>query len=284
MAAPRISYNEYSYPVSRLDILLDHLITIGKKYPLSFNRKEFSEAIGATPTSNGPETKLKDMVEFGLISKNDQIYVITDLGKAIIKNEDRTNAIEKIIKQIALWDLLYQRVGKKPTKDAFAVAFQQITHAENDVINRDLIRLWNSYTNDFACSTKTPPYSTRSAILGKQRISQSKKNRQTLRRGATVPFPDELTGIAPPKPNQTPIEKKGDLTGKKSSQDRVSTSVRLEGKLTVEYGSVKIEVKDESTLTMAMLLLITKASELNQQGIMSNVVLTMQKGDSQMEN
>ena len=276
MAAARIRYNEFSYPVSRLDILLDHLITVSKKYPSSFNRKEFTEMIGATPASNGPQSKLLDMIEFGLLSKNDQTYTITDLGNKVIQNVERTATIEKIIRKIPLWDQIFQRAGKKPTKDEFVTVFQQITHAETTIITRDSSRLWNSYISDLSCLTKTPPYSTRSAILGKQRIQKFPEKSPTPApkevpinsidtaskevelyqppRDAMAPPPPPLAVPKSPKKIEDIYTKPEDLI----FTNRGEITVK---KLSFNSDGYTLEVKDEASYLLARVFLESKRKQ-----------------------
>jgi len=256
MAAARIRYNEYSYPVSRLDILLDHLIAVSKKYPLSFNRMEFTAEIGATPASNGPQSKLTDMIEFGMLNKNDQTYTISDWGKSVIQNVERSATIEKMVRKIPLWDQLFQKVGKKPTKDEFAKAFQQITRVDAAVITKDLTRIWNSYTGDFSCLNKTPPFSTRSAILGKKRIPKGVKITQVPK-----------TEFSPIKVSVHPriIPVPQDQTNNVDSAQSKSTQTvwpPLNEPLIIEIGSVKFEAKDASSIRFARFLIDVKENGL----------------------
>jgi hypothetical protein len=275
------TYGDYVITETRLGLLLDHIITVGKKYPVSFDKKQFTESIGATPSSNGPADKLRDMIRYGLLSKNNQKYIISDLGKAVIHGGiERANAIDTIIRKIPLWVKLNDAVGPKPKIDAFTKAVKQITHADNGVIKKNINSLWNAFSKDIACKTKTPPYSNVSAILGKRRIpkdvQKSPDTNISPQREVTVPAPTQIgeSPISVPA-NQSYVEKKEvetieeklpkneKITGVSEDRTGLTEYLPLNEKLAIELGSsIKFEVKDASTIAVARFLIRAKEDGL----------------------
>ena len=244
-------YGKFTVTGTRLGILLDHVIAVNREHSGAFDRKQFTEVIGASPTSNGPAEKLNDMIDFGLLSKDDRGYAITDLGGASIHSDkvERIAAIEKIIRKIPLWDLLLDSIGQNPDRETFAQALEQNLPNEDVPVTRNLDRLWHAYLEDVSCITKTPPYSKGSALLGRQKNMRghSSKNVKSPKKNAT----QFETSIEQNQMTDTP-------------KDRTSSIEHglFKEPLIIEFGSMKFEVKDPLSIRFARLLIEAKEDGL----------------------
>ncbi len=237
-------YGEYAVTGTRLGILLDHLTAVDKKYSGAFDRKQFTDVIGASPTSNGPAEKLKDMVEFGLLLKDTWGYVITDIGKAAIHGEgvEKNATIEKIIRTIPLWNQLLNAIGNNPDRKVFLQAFERIVHLNEPISKRNLDRLWHAYLEDISCITKTPPYSRGSALLGRQKnlkVSSKLKIKKSLEKNVLQ--------------SKIPNDRSQTVSTPQSRPRSVGRTPFT--KITLDVGGIKFEVKDASSIMVARFLL-----------------------------
>jgi hypothetical protein len=168
--AMRTLWGDYTIPAGRIGKVLDHLITVVKNHPSSFTKADFVREIGAAPKSNGPADKLRDMISYGLIEDKVQMYVITELGKSAISKDpnERPKSIERIVRNIPLWNLLINASGFKQPFDVFSKNAHKII-ANDPTLDNSLHQLYNAYIEDITCISKTPPYTKVSKNLGKQR-------------------------------------------------------------------------------------------------------------------
>jgi len=256
----RTAWEQYIIPRTRLAILLDSLIELHKSYPKEpFTRSEFVLTLHLSLSSGGPDHKLISLRQFGLIDRDvtQTKYIITDLGRTIVSSDgsERVVSIEKAIKKVAIWDHLLKTVGTVVTDDKFIPAFKSFTGASDNEIEENIAWLKSAYTSDIACINRTPPFSEWTARVSKRQKRSHGSNaplNKAPRKEHIINFPQDLTHFA------------------------------IKEKLTVEYGSFKFEVKDESTFMMAMLLLLARKNELVRQGLTSEIVVTVQKGDPTM--
>lgn len=251
-------YGNYLVPAARVGIVLDHLIAVVKKHPKTFSKDEFVEEIGASPSSNGPSDKLRDMIRYGLIARSDGQYTITELAKAAISDNpsERAAAKEKVIRNIEIWNLLLEKVGTHPTVEIFTQAVQQI--ADKTIEQRDINRMWYSYNEDIACISKNPPYSNRSAILGKQRKPKIRR-KHNFTPEVSAPEVKKLDIQLPHTQNNRQSEKLSELP---EPWGNLLKYLINKEKLLVEFGSVKFEVKDNQSLKLAKALIAAKEGSL----------------------
>jgi hypothetical protein len=242
MAMPTI-FGEYHIPAARAGKVLDHLITVVKNHPASFTKADFVREIGAVVTSNGPADKLRDMIAYGLIVDNVQTYGITELGKVAISvnAKERSSAVEKVVRNIPLWNLFINASGIKQTFDTFKKnAHQFITNDPN--LDTNIHRLYTAFVEDVACISKTPPYTKISKNLGKPR----KHSHQTK------PSYEEI-------PTKLHIETTPQST---SSAVKIFPNGLSNVRLILEFDGGKFEVKDALSIMIAKGLITVKESEL----------------------
>lgn len=240
-------YGEYSIVITRLGLIIDHLIEVSKKYPTVFNRDQFMEITGLGQSSTAD--KLKDFELYGLVHRNknrkNRTYTISKLGQAIIRGGDeRTSAIDTVVKSVPLWDQLLKTIGKKPNKTAFANAFKQITKVDDKILSENIGRLWYAYTDDISCMTKSPPFSKWSSVFRETRIPARvlgpsiKHVTPQKEEMAEIPEPTEKTQASEPTTQSLEKEKNVETT-----EERLP---RLPSKYgVIEYKGHRFDIKDE---------------------------------------
>jgi hypothetical protein len=259
-------YGSYTVPAARVGIVLDHLREVAKNHSISFSKEEFIHDIGAVPSSNGPADKLRDMIQYGLIMRDDHgLYKITDLGKAAISDtvEEKSLAITNVIRNVPLWDKLSTSLGTKTTMELFANAVKQIVGLDDKEFAENIHRLWYAYTEDIKCITKTPPYSSKSAILGKRRVPKHQENQTPISHTVnSIPQnePECYFPEAPIQPvvGETEAEKQKETPPK---QDILAFFERGEiavKKLTFNADGLVVEVKDVPSYYLAQVFLQAK--------------------------
>ncbi len=252
-------WGKYIIPRKRLSILLDHLITIMKTYPsYTFSRDEFVKAIGLSHSSSGPDEKIVSMEQFGLITKDrfSNKYIVSELGKDVIVSHgnERIIAIEKVIRNIPLWDQLLKIVGTDVTNEKFVPAFKAITEVTDNEIVENLTQLKYAYTDDIACIQKNPPFSTWSIKVGKPRQTMIQKGLK-------------YTVNSQKKP-ESPIIQEGAIF----ETQKIPQPIKWTFKLSSEMGNFQLEIYDKPTYNMALTLLqtiknqIERRSEVPQMG------------------
>jgi hypothetical protein len=125
---PRVGM--YTYPLFRLNALLGTTKTLHEKFGnKDFTREHVAQVLGQKPTSGGLSQKLADLKAYGLISDSQSRYTVTDLGiKATFGREaERTNALDKAVRNVPLWKAIYEKCGKDPLADTFDLDLAEIT-------------------------------------------------------------------------------------------------------------------------------------------------------------
>jgi len=164
-------YGDFKITGIRLRTALDTVIMLNERSITSFDKEQFYKITKSAPSSHGPVDKLVDMVRFGLLEKTAQTFTITQMGHDFLKSTgtERQKIVEKIIRNISLWNKLLDAIGKNPTLDEFSINVRDITKANADLIERNLSRLYSAYNGDLECISKTPPYGTVSPLIGRVR-------------------------------------------------------------------------------------------------------------------
>jgi len=242
--------------------------------------KQFIEAIGARPNSQGPPEKQKDMLRIGLSDMNtDQhrlVYSTSAFGKRITRGnpEERSAAIKEGFLKTPLWAELHKRLGTTFTEQQFIETVKQITGV-NDATIKDLHQLQFAYISDIGCVGRSYPFSKKSG-LGKSKRSpkqiqnpiqpqtQTEKPRLVLKRSV----PSEQ-----PVPTKEKDDKEISMSEKPRSDDSTTAvSQDLIGlaeylppteKVMIEFGKVKFELRDESSIALAKVLIRVKEKGLH---------------------
>jgi hypothetical protein len=224
---------------TRLRTALDTEIMLNEKSIKFLNKERFYEITGSAPSSHGPIDKLNDMIRFGLLTKSNQTFTITALGEEFLKSsgEERAKAVEKIIRNIPLWNKLLDTVGNNPSLDTFSTHIRAITQAKPEIIDRNLTRLHSAYLGDIECIHKKPPYGKPSPLTGRTRASLSGEwffDEKKVHKG--TPQPDDTL----PDPS---IE------------------------MSIKYGDHNVIVKDELSYRFAEQVMVMIRKELVRRGV-----------------
>ena len=222
---------------TRLRTALDTEIMLNEKTITSFNKEQFYAITGSAPSSHGPIDKLNDMVRFGLLSKTNQTFSITPLGEEFLKSSggERAKIIEKIIRNISLWNKLLDTVGKNPSLNTFSSQIRVITQASPELIDRNLTRLHSAYLGDIECINKSPPYGKVSPLIG--RTKESKPLHTSTSNNEFIEDYDVSDVIV------EPIE------------------------MSITFGNQHIDIKDELTYRFAEQMMIVIKRELARRGV-----------------
>jgi len=230
-------YGEYVITGTRLRTALDTEIMLKKNSLPSVNKEEFYKITRSAPSSHGPVDKLNDMVRFGLRTKNNQNYVITTLGEEFLKSdgEERAKIVERIVRNIPLWNKLLDNIGRNPSLDAFSDQVRAITQAKPDIIDRNLTRLYSAYIGDVECTHKSPPYGKVSPLLGR-----TKETKQLLH------VPEVFT----------PLE-----------NFDISEAISDPVDMSITFGDHRVDIKDELTYRFAEQMMVMIKRELARRGV-----------------
>jgi hypothetical protein len=227
-------YGEFKITGIRLRTALDTAIMLHEKSITSFNKEQFYKITESAPSSHGPIDKLVDMVRFGLLVKNDQNLVITPLCDEFLKSsgEERSKIIERIIRNIPLWNKLLDTVGKNPAMDKFSSSVRDLTKANSDLIDRNLTKLYSAYIGDIDCINKSPPYGVTSPLKG--------RTRGTGKSQRSVDYVDDydVSDVTVP-----PIE------------------------MSINFGDHRVDIKDELTYRFAEQTMVMIRRELARRGV-----------------
>jgi len=185
------------------------------------------------------------MVRFRVLFKQNQTFTVTELGQAFLHSDgaERPKVTEKIIRNIPLWNALLDMMGPNPSLEQFSVQVRQITQANNDLIDRNLTRLFSAYIGDVECIHKTPPYGKVSPLTGKTRPSkemQSSSDPYCNNRVKSNPFvSDEPDNTLP------------------------DTTI----KMSITYGTHHVEITDELSYRFAEQMMVMIKKELVRRGV-----------------
>ena len=120
----------YTYPLFRLNALLKDTKTLHEKFgKKEFTRDHVAQVLNQKPTSGGLSQKLADLKAYGLISNTQARFTVTDVGiKATFGNEsEKSEALDKAVRNISLWMIIYEKCGKDPLVDTFNLELAEIT-------------------------------------------------------------------------------------------------------------------------------------------------------------
>jgi hypothetical protein len=151
----------YTYPLFRLNALLGTTKTLHEKFGnKDFTREHVAQVLNQKPTSGGLSQKLADLKSYGLISDSQSRYTVTDLGiKATFgRDAERTAALDKAVRNIPLWKVIYEKCGKDPLADTFDLDLAEITGITAPESKNVANSVRKSYIEDikYLLTVKTP--------------------------------------------------------------------------------------------------------------------------------
>jgi hypothetical protein len=232
-------YGDFVITGTRLRTVLDTEIMLNEMAITSLDKDKFYVITGSAPSSHGPIDKLNDMVRFGLLTKTNQNFTITPLGYEFLNSseQERSKVVDKIIRNIPLWNTLLDMIGENPNLEAFSNTIREITQASPEIINRNLTRLHSAYLGDVECIHKKPPYGKPSPLTGRTRSA--------------------------PKGEWFYPEKKG-YKGIHPSDD-IPPNPSIE--MSIRYGDHNVIIKDELSYRFAEQVMMMIRKELVRRGI-----------------
>ncbi len=234
-------------PGIRLGILLDHLIALYKVYPNDeFTRNQFRDALNLKPGSSGIADKVKDMLAFGLLEKDEKelkYYLSVPLGKNVVNSTDteRPLIIERIVAHIPLWDQFIALFNKDTNIGdlKFISALKEVAGVV-DLPEKRMAHIKWAYIEDVKCINKRPPYSKFSKNIGKIHIYPKSREIQ----------------IALPAIKE------------QSTKPATITNIPHKGyKVSSEYGEFQIWVRDEPSYLVALQMLTAIKKDLESNGV-----------------
>ena len=147
---PRVG--SYTYPLFRLNSLLKETKTLYEKFgEKEFTRDRVAQVLGQKATSGGLSQKLADLKSYGLISNTSGRFTVTDVGiKATYPaNElERTDSLDKAVRNISLWRAIYEKGGKDPLADTFNLELAEITGITHSESQNVAVSIRKSYIED----------------------------------------------------------------------------------------------------------------------------------------
>ena len=273
-----MSKYEHATIYTRLGLECDHIIEVGKKYPTKFTRSQFSQVTRLGSSSTGD--KLRDMEDYGLVQRDDTTfyYTITKIGLAIIAGGvERKSAILAAINNVPLWAQLINSIGRTPSQETFDKTIKglpQYAHFDRETLNK----LWFAYNYDISCLTKEPPYSEWTLKARKPRRKHLQRQEPLIEHN--IPIEEEK--VEPTEP--TVITQTAEQTLQSNDQEKTEEIPSVENnekitvvsqdliglaeylpsteKVTFEFGRVRFELKDESSIALAKVLINVKEKGL----------------------
>lgn len=141
----------YSIPKYRLVSLLDDTKRMYERFKSDENSNDLiASFLGHSPTSGGFFQKLADLRAFGLIEGRGGKSKVTKLGidATLGINNERNLALAKIVKNIPLWGILYEKYGKEIHVDNFWIDVEKITGIERVDAQKNAEYIRNAYNED----------------------------------------------------------------------------------------------------------------------------------------
>lgn len=91
--------------------------------------EHIAQALGHKPKSGGFNQKIADLKAYGLIDGSRGSYQVSDTGsKATFGNKvEMDDALDKAVKRIDLWRIIYEKCGKEPDQETFWIDLAEIT-------------------------------------------------------------------------------------------------------------------------------------------------------------
>jgi hypothetical protein len=122
----------YTIPNNRLRTLIEDAKKVYEKFPNEEVEAEFiAHTLDNSPTSGAFKQKLADLRSYGLLEGRGKIR-ISELGKKVTygHEDEKREAFEKIIKNIPLWGIFFDKYGVSIKEDNFWVDLAKITGLE----------------------------------------------------------------------------------------------------------------------------------------------------------
>jgi hypothetical protein len=302
-------------PISRLPVLLkdaDRLYEINKNQ--AFPVKKMIEDLGSNPRSSSVPTKIPDLKSFGLLEGNYKGLRITELGQKVLQidNTQRSIFLDKIVRNIRLWDVFQNNGGNDITTDTVIRLLIQETGVSEGEARERAIEIKNAFLQDVKCITDFEPQQ-RSKLTFETPQTQGQNLQESPVKVpletteiplahveshvATLPQKPQIdVTIMNPKPaaaktqieqivqptypskeiepsvqtktETNSLEEESKSPGKITivSQDLIGLAKYLPSteKITIEFGSVKFELRDESSIALAKVLIQVKENGLLQ--------------------
>lgn len=124
----------YSIPSYRLESLLADVKKIYDQFQGGETTKEFiAHTLGHSPTSGGFYQKMADLKAYGLIEGRGDKVKVSDLGKMVTYETtaaEKNQAFVRIVNNIPLWKILYEKYGVNIKDEGFWIDLAQITALE----------------------------------------------------------------------------------------------------------------------------------------------------------
>ena len=235
-------YGQFKITGIRLRTILDTVIMLNEKSFTTFSKDQFYNITKSALSSHGPIDKLVDMGRFGLLEKTEHFtFEITPLGEEFLKSsgEERSKIIERIFRNIPLWNELFDTIGKNPSIETFSSKVREITQASPELIDRNLARLYSAYNGDIECINKTPPYGVMSPLIGRTKLSRDTRK--------IIHNENRIIPLSNNEPDNTPPD----------------TTI----KMSITYGSRDIPIVDELSYRFAEQVMVMIRKELARRGV-----------------
>jgi|GEM_PF-2915487 len=267
-------YGDVPIFYTRLGVTADAYLDVSEVYYPSFTREQFAELTGLGESSI--RDKLRDMEKYGFVERDKKTYTSTKRGIAIkTGGPERQAAMWEAINLEPLWVGAIRAIGDKPERGVFDRWLKGLNEEYNNFSQEILDNIWSAFVSDISCTTRAPPYKGKITDVIKRKPSftpppisptannipqnEVKKNEPAIQ--------TKIQEVHMEAPNEKP-QPSGSITV--VSQDLIGLAEYLPSteKVMIEFGKVKFELRDESSIALAKVLIRVKEKGL--QGVHGN--------------
>ncbi len=194
----------YSIPRSRLGTLLADTKRIYERFKSEeIQVDHIGSFLGLSPRSGGFLQKMADLRAYGLIEGRGSKSRVSKLGLDAtfgISPAEKSIALEKIVKNIPLWGIFYDKYGKEITVDDFWIDLEKITGIERLDAQKEAELVRKHYNDDakYITTIERPQSTAVEPEMGKTRAQEPddrKKSMETTQQNLGLPAGEALVFI-----------------------------------------------------------------------------------------
>ena len=194
----------YSIPRSRLGTLLADTKKIYERFKSEeIQVDHIGSFLGLSPRSGGFLQKMADLRAYGLIEGRGSKSRVSKLGIDAtfgIGPAEKSVALEKIVKNIPLWGIFYEKYGKEITVEDFWIDLEKITGIERLDSQKVAESVRKHYNEDakYISTVERLPGTPRESETGKTYVQEPgdrKTNMETAQPSVGLPVGDALIFI-----------------------------------------------------------------------------------------
>ena len=267
-------------PITRLLTLLKDSDTLNGIHGTSaFSIEEMILDLKSNPNSSSIPTKIPDFKQFELLEGHYGGFRITGLAQDVLQQDSaqRSISLNNVVRKIKLWDVFQNNGGKDIADDTVIKLLIQETGVKESEARGRVDEIKSAFIQDVKCITDFKPKQRPKLILRKPQNEEQKEPELTVEASTNETPYRELDVVATSfestkKEDEIVDNESAKLQGDEASepleeakitvisQDLIGLAEYLPSteKVTFEFGKVKFELRDESSIALAKVLIKVK--------------------------